>query len=626
MGGSQSIAATYTKQITRQDLLSSTENNRDFMNKLFQLLISQITSEDLLKLSKQSLCSQYVFMMADTIHSLFDDLRIRPKTEKSSGVVLFKKVDNLKKETKQTREICLTIAYFYVRIFQIFSALAVTVLDDPGAGAVLGAVQYAEQQPAKGVFGALGLGQQQRIPGSRPAVAQFGGASMQYFLGEAAKQFAPIHTLFEEGKLEQGRVVLPLRDYPDVVEIIPGRISNRNRKPQNLRITLPDNSTLYGNIAAFRIGSTDSTPKYKLILNNFESHNSSISALVAINTQISKFQESFEIGSFDGGQTWITQSGNAQDRVWMIIDKVYQIIQKLVENPALTLDKLKTVQQLIRRKEEQVPSGPTRQVPYPTTEIGVPKELMNEYLIKTLKGITEQKTISFCVARALQLLNADALFMRNPTQAQSSICRLKFSQFPPSVPQIGESLDKVTGLKVLDQLFHTQPSLGERDETRISVDDPASYAEFLRNMIQLFGTQATSKITSVDKIITRQQDGCASISASKQYLGITDKAAIQKVKAIVQTMFYRQLVHTQQAIQFIRSRMFIIRKVKGPSGALVSTYDIHPRLLQGGLDELTLLSKDARNILVKYYSDCEDLYQKGALEIFRSRPNVIPAQ
>ena len=625
MGGSQSIAATYTKQITRQDLLKSTENNRDFMNKLFQLMIGQITPEDILKLSKQSLCSQYVFMMADTIHSLFDDLRIRPKTDKTSGVVLFKKVDNLKKETKQTREICLTIAYFYVRIFQIFSALAVTVLDDPGAGAVLGAVQYAEQQPGKKLFGALGL-TEKRIPGSRPAVAQFGGASMQFFLGEAAKQFAPIHTMFEEGKLEQGRVILPLRDYGDIVEIIPGRISNRNRKPQNMRITLPDNSTLYGNIAAYRAGSTDSLPKYRLTINNFESHNSSISALVAINMQISKFQESFEIGSFDGGQTWITQSGNAQDKVWMIIEKVYQIIQKLTENPALTLDKLKTVQQQVQKREEQAPGVAAARQAYPTTEIGVPKELMNEYLIKTLKGITEQKTISFCVARALQLLNADALFMRNPTQAQSSICRLKFAQFPSSVPQIGESLDKVTGLKVLDQLFHTQPFLTEKEETRISVDDPASYAEFLQNMTRLFGTQAATKITSVDKIVARQQDGCASVSASKMYLGITDKAAIQKIKGIVQTMFYRQFVHTQQVIQFIRSRLFVVRKIKGPSGAPVSAYDIHPRLLQGGLDELTLLSKDARNILVKYYTDCEDLYQKGALEILRSRPNVIQGQ
>ena len=93
--------------ITREGLLRSTQNSRDFTNKLFQVMMSKLTPEDILKLGKTQTCSSYVFLMADGIQKLFDDLRIRPKRAGDSGIVLFQKVDTLRAATAESRQLCL---------------------------------------------------------------------------------------------------------------------------------------------------------------------------------------------------------------------------------------------------------------------------------------------------------------------------------------------------------------------------------------------------------------------------------------------------------------------------------------------------------------------------------------
>ena len=179
------LGASRPAAITREALLRSTQNNRDFINKLFNVMMSKITPEDLLKLGRSQTCSQYVFFMAESLHRLFDDLRIRPAKDPKSGVIFFQKIDTLRASTAESRSMCLFVAYYFIRIFQIFAALAITVADDPGAGQVLGAVQYAPPQPRRtGLFGAR---EPVRRPGARGAY--LGGADPKAFTGIAATGF-----------------------------------------------------------------------------------------------------------------------------------------------------------------------------------------------------------------------------------------------------------------------------------------------------------------------------------------------------------------------------------------------------------------------------------------------------
>jgi hypothetical protein len=73
----------------------------------------------------------------------------------------------------------------------VFGALAMTILDDPSAGAVLGVLRYQPQVPTRGLFG------RERIPAARGAI--IGGADTGYFLSSSSlRKFLPIKDLLND--------------------------------------------------------------------------------------------------------------------------------------------------------------------------------------------------------------------------------------------------------------------------------------------------------------------------------------------------------------------------------------------------------------------------------------------
>jgi hypothetical protein len=251
--------------------------------------------------------------------------------------------------------------------------------------------------------------------------------------------------------------------------------------------------------------------------------------------------------------------------------------------------------------------------------VGVPKSLQNEFIIQTLKAFTSpdtrsgQKVVGYCVARALQLLDANTLSLPRPKAAVSSICLGRFTDMPSAVPVAGQALDKVTGLKALEQLYSTKPSLSQKEEVIVQKDDPAEYAKFLQEISTVFGAPPSAQLTSLDKIIVK--DPACPAAAMKHYLQITDEKSIKVVLGFVNQLFGRQLAHTQRVLKFFKEKLF--RIVKGPSGQ--PEVELHPFILKGGVDILTLLSKEARNILLDYYKGCEETYQKGVQAILMAR-------
>jgi hypothetical protein len=139
------------KSLTRRQLLEMTQRPRDFVNQLFQIMIAQLTPKELLDLGNRAKCKDYVFVMADAIYKTFDAIKVKPTKDKT-GVLFYKKITDVTKGVggQQTYEHCLSLAYFYVRIFQIFGALAITVSDDPSSGQVLG---YLQRPPERPTFG-----------------------------------------------------------------------------------------------------------------------------------------------------------------------------------------------------------------------------------------------------------------------------------------------------------------------------------------------------------------------------------------------------------------------------------------------------------------------------------------
>ena len=144
MGG----AVSKPKILSRRELLTLTQQPRNFVNHLFQMMITHLTPKDLLDLGNRAKCKDYVFVMADAIFKSFEAIKVIPTKDAKTGVLFYKKIGDLTKGVggQQTYEHCLSLAYFYVRIFQIFGALALTVVDDPSSGQVIGYLQKGPEQ------------------------------------------------------------------------------------------------------------------------------------------------------------------------------------------------------------------------------------------------------------------------------------------------------------------------------------------------------------------------------------------------------------------------------------------------------------------------------------------------
>jgi hypothetical protein len=621
-------------QITREQLLKSTASSRDFTNRLFKLMIKELTPEDFLKLGRPQECRNFIFMMSSSLQNLFESLRIRPARKGDSGVIIFQKVDDLRKKLgPEGRELCLIIAYYYIRIFQIFGSLAISILDDPSAGQVLGAIRYA---PAA---------QQRRvIPGRRGPfpLPLSGGANPNFFRGAPNKEFAPLAALLDNPEIDPTSRRLAFRFSGTEIILFPGRLDQVTRRSQNLRMSLDSTyNNIYGNLQIQRLSREQEEPRrLRFTMTNFRIVNPAIEAAILkkINSQIGSYKSQADINSVDFGESY--QLTNGEDFVNYMetqFDKVVQMANKIEQQPNLRLDELigarerrllerqpvyrdehyDGMRRHMERRDE--PAGLQRDV------VGVPKILQNEFIIQTLKSISGQdtragqKTVSLCVARALQLLDANTLALPRPKSAMSSVCLGRFADMPASTPQPGQSLDKVTGLKALDQLYSTKPAISQKDEITVQKDNPAEYAAFLQQISAVFGrpTSAT-QLTSLDSIIAK--DPACPATAMKQYLQITDEKSIRIIMGFVNQLFARQMAHTQRVLKFFREKLFRIVKHSGG----LPDIELHPFILRGGVDSLTILSREARQILLEYYKGCEETYQQGVQAILAAR--AVPVQ
>ena len=117
-----------------EKLLKETDSTRYVMDKLLKYMIKEIKEQDLLKISDPKECEKYVMFTANTLNNYFYELQIQPFKDKR-GVIAFRSIKDLTTkmdaESKAKKEsLCLIIAYFYIRIFQIYGALALTLIDD----------------------------------------------------------------------------------------------------------------------------------------------------------------------------------------------------------------------------------------------------------------------------------------------------------------------------------------------------------------------------------------------------------------------------------------------------------------------------------------------------------------
>jgi len=118
---------------TREVALQATLPVRKVCDQILEYMLKEINIKDFYLLATKRECSRYVIFLASQLNRTFRSLRFAP-ARGAAGVIYFQPIDILQKpSTEQEAErqsLCIFLAYFYVRIFQIYGSLTLTLIDD----------------------------------------------------------------------------------------------------------------------------------------------------------------------------------------------------------------------------------------------------------------------------------------------------------------------------------------------------------------------------------------------------------------------------------------------------------------------------------------------------------------
>ena len=595
-----SFFGTNTKILSRRQLLAMTEKPRDFVNQLFQVMITKLTPKELLDLGNRAQCKNYVFVMADAIYRTFDAIKVVPTKDKKTGVLFYKKTAELttKEAAQQTYEHCLSLAYFYVRIFQIFGALALTVIDDPGAGQVLSYLQqaYKPQYPSKNIPRVKGT---EGVPfgvyrSTGGGIDEFSDKNLYNKLRQLSMTyFAPILTKTGE---DSGKYKLVFDTNNSMQLLI-----SKSSEPPRLILSLDNDKYLVTKLSSSNLRSSTSidlqvSNTNALKMTNFYITDKSIKVEKTLSREVTLTIEKI------GDDFYAKRKDATTDESLSITDKLEEILRKAKDD----IDKKGVTSVNAQGRPVQAVQGQSLQ-----SDVGVTEGLYTGFLIKYLEGKDSLRALPSCVARAIQLIDINNLDSFTP-QIKSHICE---TAFEPTM-KAGDGLNKNPGLLSLNQLYFTKyytEKKGESDYTfKLDPTDarPGEYVEFLTQMRDLF-TKETAVPTIKSSIgqMKFKEPECGTAKKGVA-LTITDPATMNNLRKTVSALFTIQAQHAERVINFMKTRLVEIKTIN-VGGVNQASVKIHSNLTKGGVAELNKLAYEARSILVDYYSKCEKTYQLG---------------
>lgn len=102
---------------------------KTILNTLLKRLVTEVDMRDMYSLSDPRMCKEYIVVATTGLEQLFRAVRIN-KTK--DGVLLFQKIKGIQQANPDPQRqllYCRELAFFYVRIFQIYAAIALSIMD-----------------------------------------------------------------------------------------------------------------------------------------------------------------------------------------------------------------------------------------------------------------------------------------------------------------------------------------------------------------------------------------------------------------------------------------------------------------------------------------------------------------
>ena len=562
---------------TREEMLRVTDDGKYFIEHAFFFMSSQMNMRDFLLMVQPARCSEMIFLTAKALETSFQKYKIAPSRGKD-GFVYFKKIDDFKGRCRgqmtdsSTYSVCVTIAMFYVRIFQIYGALSLTILDvDPLYYQQLGG---AYLQDGDGAYSATQNGAY--------VASQHGGklrADDVLFVDfEILRNYISMTSDENYYKFDGtqypiylNRNIDPLSDSRAAVTLELPRRAGQKKAPSiefNLKIEKGPNT-------------------YVFLLSDFKGLEKDINLLPAEIGRSIRFTKGQGIGS---GYTWHGLS-----------------IPKALERKVLDIVKNLGISDYKDGAKDGVNGQRDKEIDrqrYLAGEKGVKEPLQTAALWSIF---TDRKyTKSHCVARAIQLVSSAALEKSVPPQIYSSICNEKFLSGSGSLPGAGQSILKEKGIFVLHQLFYDTLN----QITPIVGDQTRSKYENLRKVMAL--VFLNNPETSINQIADKASGTYCKDSKKGKTILVRDKELIVDLRNQARDMLLLQITHTAQVVNLLKE-LFILEKGKPVT--------LNPKLVEGGLGAVNVVADKARVLLVNYYGTCESKYQAGVQMIARARPD-----
>jgi len=623
MGANQSHTT-----LTRDKVFELTQSTRNIMDILLEYMLKEITVRDFLALSNPTECKKYVIFLANNLHKHFYELQIVP-TKDRKGVIAFRPVKDLTSdventsETQEKQSLCLTLAYFYTRIFQIYGALALTLIDDSKFMMESGIIPIYGDTSKKGLI-APGYGKYISTGGAPPPATSLGNFNfLRTFLAdEYLKTKEGFLTVYSGEGDNRGEIrFLPkIQDF-DEFDRPSSQFGLRESVIQKaiFNIGLIGGKTWAKLEAYAKVEGIGSTIKFAF--GKFTYY---------IKTSKDK-RDTFEQKTIDLPSDVLSIKTITIDKVRPIGSKIYTYSIK-GSNKSISdfFTNILSNVVLFLKKNTYITSDTSPQ----RTEMGTVEELR---LARIIQNLTKTKPLGHCLARALQLLQNTPL---KGEQAVSYICKAKFFEQSVSstsnskisrsgIPEAGASLDTSPGLASLSQLFYDTVLIGTpkivigsmpRDNKMSSLE---LYMEFMKKIGRLFGDDVfNTKMPSQDLI----KSGLKSIKNKRDQQickGMPDNITIPapivgNVYDVVNQLYKIQISHASECGKIIKSLFDIVQdKTTGKHKISLSE-----NIINKGFPEIDRINYEARNVLVNYYSNCEMTYLKGMKIILDSSPEA----
>jgi hypothetical protein len=561
----------------KNDLKRKTLRTSELIQRILGWMLKESNLLDYYALASPTECKQYVMFTADNLDTLFKDIQVTPLKDNkdNKGRIYFRKSSELSKMPdeieKQRTENCYQIAYFFIRILQVFSALALSVIDTeiPSSFTIL-TEQAARKKDEKYVspeefktiplFGAKQQSQRSFFGGS------IAPSSRLYIKDQ---NYSILNRYFTS---EGGGYLRLFDDETDTGIILSEDSLLKNRYALIYRgtNTLGKKIEVLAYLTIKYNKKSDTEEEYLVKLDRFHINNESY--------PYESVEHTFR------GLIGTDPEFKLQKIPRFIKNEFIRFLGKPLSSNASNVKTIKSAEEL-------------------------PRDINPRFQVKEIwKALGQKPPIkAHCVARALQLLSPEAIYDSSLKQAaRTSICNTKFAlQDTESLPKSDKSITSSASLLSLNLLFfdvleQTVPSIKNKQEYK-------DFLNFMRGLFEERTAPADLELRDIYKNIdeireTRNPILCSGKSGP---LYTKDPRVVSTLRSKVSQLLERQIVHTANVVTIL-GQLFIIREGQ--------PLLLQPAIQEGGIEAVNRVAESARKVLISYYGDCEKLYRDGVVE------------